>query len=221
MNKLRTPKRLRKELGWPIQAGKIPYNPETGPNRILPREAFFHLLDLEVKRSRRYQNFFSVLSPDELPDHDIEMEIQACLGKLTRLLAEEMRDSDILGALGEKRLAVILPYADLMAGGNTRSRFESSLQFCDFSRDGFRVVIDQVCFPGWDGHFRPGPEGRGNRNLTPKTGADMKKTIIIIGVIWAVAVRPLSPGELTPRNKKRPFPRSRRRPKSRPTAAST
>jgi GGDEF domain-containing protein len=120
-----------------------------GVDRILPREVFLHILDLEVKRSRRYQNFFSVLvlELDELPDHDIEMEIQACLGKLTRLLAEEMRDSDILGALGEKRLAVILPYADLVAGGNTRSRFESSLQFYDFIRDGFRVVIDQVFFP--------------------------------------------------------------------------
>jgi len=118
-------------------------------DRVLPREVFLHILDLEVKRSRRYQNFFSVLvlKLDELPNHDNGTAIQACWGRLTRLLAEEMRDSDILGALGEKRLAVILPYADLMAGGHTRSRFESNLQFYDFSRDGFRVVIEQVCFP--------------------------------------------------------------------------
>jgi len=120
-----------------------------GVDRVLTREVFLHFLDLEVKRSRRYQNFFSVLvlKLDELPDHDNGTAIQACWGRLTRLVMEEMRDSDILGALGEKRLAVILPYADLMAGGNTRSRFESSLQLCDFSRDGFRVVVDQVCFP--------------------------------------------------------------------------
>ena len=120
-----------------------------GVDRVLPQEVFLHFLDLEVKRSRRYQNFFSVLvlKLDELPDHDNGTAIQACWGRLIRLVAEEIRDSDILGALGEKRLAVILPYADLMAGGNTRSRFESSLQLCDFSRDGFRVVIDQVCFP--------------------------------------------------------------------------
>ena len=122
---------------------------EEGVDRILTREVFLHFLDLEVKRSRRYQNFFSVLilKLDELPDHENGTAIQACRGRLTRLVAEEMRDSDILGALGEKSLAVILPYADLTAGGNTRSRFESSLQFYDFSRDGFRVVIEQVCFP--------------------------------------------------------------------------
>ena len=120
-----------------------------GVDRVLPREVFLHFLDLEVKRSRRYQNFFSVLilKLDELPDHGNGTAIQACRGRLTRLVAEEMRDSDIVGVLGEKELAVILPYADLMAGGNTRSRFESSLQLCDFSREGFRVVIDQVCFP--------------------------------------------------------------------------
>jgi GGDEF domain-containing protein len=120
-----------------------------GVDRILNREVFLHFLDLEVKRSRRYQNFFSVLilKLDELPNHEKGTATQACWERLTRLLAEEMRDSDILGALGEKRVAVLLPYADLMAGGNTRSRFESSLPFYDFSRDGFRVVIEQVCFP--------------------------------------------------------------------------
>jgi len=120
-----------------------------GVDRVLTREVFLHFLDLEVKRSRRYQNFFSVLvlKLDELPDRGNGNGLQACRGRLTRLLAEEMRDSDILGALGEKRMAVILPYADLMAGGHTRSRFESSLKFYDFSRDGFRVVIEQICFP--------------------------------------------------------------------------
>lgn len=120
-----------------------------GGDRVLTREVFLHFLDLEVKRSRRYQNFFSVLvlKLDELPDRDNGGGLQACRGRLSRLLAEEMRDSDILGVVGEKTLAVILPYADLMAGGNTRSRFESSLHFYDFSREGFRVVIEQVCFP--------------------------------------------------------------------------
>ncbi len=122
---------------------------EDGGNRVLTQEVFLHFLDLEVKRSRRYQNFFSVLvlKLDELPDRNNGAGLRACRGRLTRLLAEEMRDSDILGAVGEKTLAVILPYADLMAGGNTRSRFESSLHFYDFSRDGFRVLIEQVCFP--------------------------------------------------------------------------
>jgi GGDEF domain-containing protein len=120
-----------------------------GVDRILTREIFLYFLDLEVKRSRRYQNFFSilVLSLDEVPSGGNGNGLQACYRRLSRLLAAEMRDSDILGALGEKRLAVILPYADLFSGGQTRSRFESSLHFYDFNRDGYRVVVEQVCFP--------------------------------------------------------------------------
>ena len=120
-----------------------------GIDRVLPQETFLHFLDLEVKRSRRYQNFFSilVLRLDELPNHDNGDGLQACFRRLSHLLAGEIRDSDILGALGERRLAVLLPYADLMAGGHTRSRFENSLQFFDSNREGYRVVIEQVCFP--------------------------------------------------------------------------
>ncbi len=120
-----------------------------GVDRILTREIFLYFLDLEVKRSRRYQNFFSILilRLDEVPNRENGNGLRACYRRLSHLLAEEMRDSDILGALGEKRLAVILPYADMFSGGNTRSRFETSLRFYDFNRDGYQVVVDQVCFP--------------------------------------------------------------------------
>jgi hypothetical protein len=120
-----------------------------GVDRILSREAFLYFLDLEVKRSRRYQNFFTilVLKLAEVPGRENGNGLQACYRRLSHLLAEEMRDSDILGAVGEKRLAVILPYADLFSGGHTRSRFESSLQFYDFKKDGYQVVVEQLCFP--------------------------------------------------------------------------
>lgn len=125
-----------------IMAGK-------GPDRVLSRDAFFHFLDLEVKRSRRYQNFFCilVLKLVELHGHESGRVLQACVQRLAHLLMEEMRDSDILGALEESRLAVLLPYADLLAGGDTRSRFENCLRYYDFSRDGYYIEIQRLCFP--------------------------------------------------------------------------
>ena len=118
-------------------------------DRVLDREFFLFFLDLEVKRSRRYQNFFCllVLKLKELPNRNGGKALQACYQRLTHLLAEEMRDSDILGTVGEKRLAVLLPYADLSAGDYTRSRFENSLRYYDFTRQGYQVVVEQVCFP--------------------------------------------------------------------------
>ena len=125
-------------------------------NRVLNQEVFLYLLDLEVKRSRRYQNFFCILilKLKELPDQNDGRALQACYQRLTHLMAEEARDSDVLGTLGQKRLAVILPYADMSSGSYTRSRFENSLQYCDFTREGYQVVVEQLCFPS-DGADTP------------------------------------------------------------------
>ncbi len=121
----------------------------TDERRVLDREFFLYLLDLEVKRSRRYQNFFCVmiLRLKEVPGGSMEKGLQSSYERLARLLQEEVRDSDILGALGERKLAVILPYADASAGIYTRSRFENSLQYCDFRGEGCQVLVEQVCFP--------------------------------------------------------------------------
>ena len=118
-------------------------------DRFLDREIFLFFLDLEVKRSRRYQNFFCilVLRLKELPDRNNGKGLRACYQRLTTLLAEEMRDSDILGTLGEKSLAVLLPYADISAALYTRSRFENNLQYCNFPREGYQVMVEQICFP--------------------------------------------------------------------------
>ncbi len=130
-------------------AVESPLRPGEESGRVLNRDVFLYLLDLEVKRSRRYQNFFCILILQlmETANGEFEKGLQASYQRLAHLLQEEVRDSDILGTLGNKRLAVILPYADVSAGIYTRSRFESSLQYCDFHREGYQVVVENICFP--------------------------------------------------------------------------
>jgi GGDEF domain-containing protein len=122
---------------------------EMGLSRILNREIFLYLLDLEVKRARRYQNFFSVLILKlvQLSNHDNCSGLNTCYKQLIHLLREEIRESDILGSLGENKLVALLPYADMSAGGQVRSHFESSLKYYDFKKEGYEVRIDQICFP--------------------------------------------------------------------------
>ena len=118
-------------------------------NRILKQETFLYLLDLEVKRARRYQDFFCVLvlKLNRLPSHDNGKGQQTCYQTLTNLLTGELRESDILGSLGETGLAALLPYADSSAGNVAKSRFEGSLKYCDFESEGYEVMVDQICFP--------------------------------------------------------------------------
>ena len=117
--------------------------------RILDREQFLFFLDLEVKRARRYQNFFSILilKMAHISSHENEGRSQIGQRSLAHLFQDGLRESDILGSLAENRLVVLLPYADQNAGGGAKIRVEGDLQYYDFKNEGYEVTIDQVSFP--------------------------------------------------------------------------
>lgn len=120
-----------------------------GLGRILNRETFLYFLDMEVKRSHRYQNFFSVLviKFDRLSGKDNSSGLLNCYNQLSQLVQEEFRESDLLGSLGEDRLVALLPFADGPAVSQVRSNFETKLEFCDLKGKGYDVRIDLICFP--------------------------------------------------------------------------
>jgi GGDEF domain-containing protein len=115
------------------------------PNRAM----FLYLIDLEVKRAQRYQNFFCILKLklSQIPDYENGKGLQTCYQTLRHLLIEEMRESDILGSLGDDQLAILIPYADPSSGGSARSRLEGSLKYYESKNEGYKVMIDQISFP--------------------------------------------------------------------------
>jgi GGDEF domain-containing protein len=117
--------------------------------RILNKDLFLYLLDLEVKRARRYQNFLCLLLLNlrQLPKSNNGRYFQTCQQTLGNLLSREMRETDILGTLGKDKLVALLPYADASAGGYAKSRFEGTLKYFDFKGKGYEVTINQICFP--------------------------------------------------------------------------
>ncbi len=117
--------------------------------RILSREMFLYLLDLEAKRAIRYQNFFCILKLklSRLPDFENSKGLQTCYQTLIHLLIEELRESDILGSLGDDQLVILIPYGDPSAGGSARSRLEGTLKYYDFKKEGYELMIDQISFP--------------------------------------------------------------------------
>lgn len=131
------------------RGGEFPSGPEETFGRILNRDLFLFILDVEVKRSRRYQNFLSLMlfKIKQFPPESDRGGLQACYRKLGHLLMEETRESDILGSLELDRLVVLLPYADMKAGTHVKSRFEDALKYYDFKNKGVEIMIDQVCFP--------------------------------------------------------------------------
>jgi GGDEF domain-containing protein len=129
--------------------------------RITNRAMFLYMLELEVKRAQRYQNFFCILKLklSQIPDYENGKGLQTCYQTLRHLLIEELRESDILGSLGDDQLAILIPYADVSAGGSARSRLEGSLKYFEFKNEGYEVMIDQISFP-MDGTDMPDLVGK-------------------------------------------------------------
>jgi len=129
--------------------GEFPSGPEETFGRILSRDLFLFILDIEVKRSQRYQNFLCLMlfKIKQFSEQGDRGGLQACYRKLGHLLMEETRESDIIGSLELNRLVVLLPYADVKAGAHVKSRFEDALKYYDFKSKGIEIMIDQVCFP--------------------------------------------------------------------------
>ena len=117
--------------------------------RFLDRELFLRILDLEIKRARRYQGFFCViklkLSP--LTGQENGKRLQKKYQSLSNWLGGELRKTDVIGSLGDNQLAALLPYADLSGSGHVRSRLEGRLKYFDFEKNGYQVTIEQICFP--------------------------------------------------------------------------
>jgi GGDEF domain-containing protein len=118
--------------------------------RVLKKNLFLFLLDLEVKRARRYQNFLCVLllKVNKSSGNGNGAELESCYETLSHLLGAEMRETDIIGSLEKDQLAVLLPYADVSAGGHVKTRFEGTLKFYDFGSKGYEVSVHQISFPG-------------------------------------------------------------------------
>lgn len=133
--------------GMEILKGEFQERMKTQFGRVLDRNLFFFLLDLEVKRARRYQNFLCLMLLKIKKCSDNCWDLNACYETLGDLLTVEMRESDIVGSLEGNKLAVLLPYADAKAGTQAKSRFEDTLKYYDFKNKGFEIMIDQICFP--------------------------------------------------------------------------
>jgi len=117
--------------------------------RILKRDLFLFLLDLEVKRARRYQNFLCVLMLKLTRYFDSKNGegLETCRKLVAALLIDETRETDILGDLGQNKFVAILPYADSSAGNQAKFRFETLLKDYDLKKNGYEAMIQQICYP--------------------------------------------------------------------------
>ena len=114
---------------------------------MLPEAPFRFLLEKECKRAERYAHFFSILMVKlELSDSDDRL-----LSTTASLIQGMIRNSDIMGSLQNKKLAVILHHADAQSTDDISVRIRDRIQehTPPFQQDpeSQNIRIGGACFP--------------------------------------------------------------------------
>ena len=115
---------------------------------VFNRQSFLFLLELEIKRAHRYQNYLSLLS---LTFGHLNPSLEnpsISLKTLANLLKDELRETDAIGQGGTaNRLLVMLPHADMTGAHKVKERLGQIIQDYGFGAKGLTIEIGEVCFP--------------------------------------------------------------------------
>ena len=115
--------------------------------QIFAREAFLLFLDLEIKRARRYQNFFSVMRFRLSGGGGGTGSQTNSLKSLAKLLRGEVRETDVLGQTKKNEIMLILPYCDSSGADVVNSRLNGLIRDFHFGKEEFKIDSGLVCFP--------------------------------------------------------------------------
>ena len=117
------------------------------------RDFFRHFLELELKRSLRYQSFTSVLLIEIPPDRKLHVTKSSFLERVANSLSSQIRVTDIIGTTREDSITVILLNCDQRSASEVANRVTCwSLEYfgTDNNNNGASrsgVAVGAACFP--------------------------------------------------------------------------
>jgi len=115
---------------------------------VFVRDDFFQLLDLEIKRARRYQNLFGLLRFELLDTGGTDTGGRhKSLRSLLQLVREEIRETDLVGQTKKNEIMILLPYCDSIGSEVVYGRLNSLVRDFHFGNDQLKVISGYVCFP--------------------------------------------------------------------------
>jgi GGDEF domain-containing protein len=124
-------------------------------NFFQDRDFFLHLLELELKRSLRYQSFTSVLLIEIPAKRKLQLsKATTFLERVVASLSSQIRETDIIGTTQENIITVILLNCDKRSTSEVANRvscWTSEYFGFDNSDDagisGWTVGVGAACFP--------------------------------------------------------------------------
>jgi diguanylate cyclase (GGDEF)-like protein len=122
-----------------------------GNSNILSNNEIFDLfLDMELKRSLRYQNFISLLLIEANPRvAAARVEDNSTLSeKMAALIRKELRESDIIGTYNRNTVRVILLYSDERVAHKIADRLRTWMSnYFGVESNHSNISLGDACFP--------------------------------------------------------------------------
>lgn len=111
----------------------------------LLEESFFnYLVQLEILRAIRYQNYVTLLLME--PDQDVHDA--AKLKEVGNVLKQELRTTDIIGRLNSIQFGAILVHADVKSACIASERLKNRIQEYFYRQDhGLTISVGGACCP--------------------------------------------------------------------------
>jgi hypothetical protein len=100
--------------------------------RVLTSEAFDFVLNNELKRAVRSQNFLTLLLVEPTPTDPERVPQSEVVGEVARLVSREVRETDLLSQTTDGRLSVVLLDSDLNNSMQVVDRLVSRFQHYEF-----------------------------------------------------------------------------------------
>ncbi|HEX5473899.1 MAG TPA: hypothetical protein VFX12_04475 [Vicinamibacterales bacterium] len=136
---------------------------------MLTPEAFEFVLDNELKRAARSQNFLTLVLVDPRPSAPEETR-GAAARQIARLISREVRETDLLSANDDGRLSVVLLDADLPNSLQVIERLMTRLANYDFETP-VAIHVGAACCPTHGADAETLRRAAASRTVTPARDA--------------------------------------------------
>ena len=119
-----------------------------GGSKLLTASAFEFVLDSELKRAVRSQNFLTLVIVEASREWE-GMTMTADDGtvrEVAQLIGREVRDTDLLGHTDKGTIALVLLDADFDRSGKVIDRLVSRIEHYEFPT-ALRLAVGAACYP--------------------------------------------------------------------------
>ena len=114
--------------------------------RVLTPEAFDFVLNNELKRAVRSQNFLTLLVVEPTAQDTERLQPQQVLREVARMVSREVRETDLLAQTPEGQLSIVLLDADLNNSMHVVDRIVSRFEHYAFQAP-VQIEVGAACCP--------------------------------------------------------------------------